>query len=141
MISFEEVTRLRVSLLKLARLVRKQNSAMPYSQTELNIIGHLDRMKTALPSQLSALEHISAQAVSQNLNNLAQNGIIIREADENDKRKVIIMLSPHGYEKLNELRQQRNEWFMQAIKTKLNETEIEQLLNQSLLLDKLTTTD
>lgn len=139
MINFEEVSRLRAALLNLARQIRKQHAAMPYSQTELNIIGHLDRMQTALPSQLSALEHISAQAVSQNLNNLESNGIITRKIDDADKRRVIIMLSSYGYEKLNELRQQRDEWLMQTIKTKLSEAEIKQLIDHTSLFEKLIT--
>lgn len=139
MINFEEASRLRIALLKLARQIRKQHAAMPYSQTELNIIGHLDQMQTALPSQLSALEHISAQAVSQNLNNLETNGIIIRKVDEADKRKTIIMLSNYGYEKLNELRQQRDEWLMQTIRTRLSEAEIKQLISHTPLFEKLIT--
>jgi len=138
MINFEEVSKLRIAILKLARHIRKQNEAMPYSQTELNIIGHLDRLKTALPSQLSALENISAQAVSQNLNNLETNGIIIRQTDATDKRKVIIMLSEYGQEKLIALRQQRDAWFLQSITTKLNASEIEQLIGSAALYQKLT---
>ncbi|MES2416850.1 MAG: MarR family transcriptional regulator [Bacteroidota bacterium] len=140
MITFEEVSGLRIGLLKLARQIRKQNAAMPYSQTELNIIGHLDRLHTALPSQLSALEHISAQAVSQNLNNLAANGIVIRKTDETDKRKIKITLSNLGHEKLKALRQQRDEWFMHTIKARLSATEIEQLINSTRLFQKLTAT-
>jgi DNA-binding MarR family transcriptional regulator len=137
MINFEQVSGLRIALLKLSRQMRKQNAAMPYSQTELNIIGHLDRLHTVLPSELSVLEHISAQAVSQSLNNLAANGIIIRESDHTDKRKIKITLSGLGREKLKALRQQRDEWFMQAIKTQLGAAETEQLINSIHLFQKL----
>jgi DNA-binding MarR family transcriptional regulator len=137
-ITSKEVSLLRGLIFKITRISKKQSQEIPFSATEMNIIGHLDRNIKLLPSELAALEHVSAQAISQSLNNLANADFINRITDEQDKRKTLITLSDFGKTKLAEIKSTRDSWFKKAIEDKLDEQEIEQLKNAILLLTKIT---
>ncbi|MCJ0742246.1 MarR family winged helix-turn-helix transcriptional regulator [Pedobacter montanisoli] len=128
-IEIQDISKLRAYIFKITRLIKKQNQDLLFSATEMNIIGHLDRNPQSLPSDLAALEQVSAQAISQCLNNLEQQEFILRTTDPKDKRKSLISLSKNGQLKLSQLKHTRDMWLQKIIKEKLNEKEIE-LLNQ-----------
>lgn len=137
-IQIQEVSKLRGLIFKITRVSKKQTHGLPFSATEMNIIGHLDRNIELLPSALAELEHISAQAISQCLNNLAKANFINRITDQNDKRKTLITLSDYGKTKLSEIKSLRDGWLKKAIEERLNAKEIDALTQLIPLLEKIT---
>lgn len=137
-ISLQEISKLRQVIFKITRLTKKQNGGTPFSATELNIIGHLDRNKELLPSELANLEHVSAQAISQNIKNLAKADFIDMVTDPADKRKTRITLSAHGKTQLLAIKTSRDEWFATAVNEQLGTAEIDTLKKAIPLLEKIT---
>lgn len=137
-IAIQDISKLRAYIFKITRLIKKQDQGLLFSATEMNIIGHLDRNPQSLPSDLAALEQVSAQAISQCLNNLEQQEFILRTTDPKDKRKSLISLSKNGQLKLSQLKHTRDMWLQKIIDERLDEKEIE-LLNKIIpVFEKLT---
>ncbi|WP_129716281.1 MarR family winged helix-turn-helix transcriptional regulator [Pedobacter sp. SYP-B3415] len=139
MVSEDKVSALRLGLFRLARLLRRQNLDLSFSQTEFNILGLLGRRKNLLPSEIAQEEKISAQAISQNLNTMERAGLISRQTDPGDRRKTVISLSKTGLEILDKVKHERDIWLLRAMEQKLTAEEREQLLAVAPLLHKLTT--
>ncbi len=76
--------------------------------------------------QIAAVIGISKQAIAVIANELEQLGYIIRQADPNDKRQIILRLSPTGQQLLNESAVSVDAQD-QAIRTMLSDDEYQQL--------------
>jgi DNA-binding MarR family transcriptional regulator len=74
---------------------------------------------------------ITNQAMSQVLAHLLELGYITRTVSETDKRKVNISLSIAGEHTLQQVRQERNEWLLNAIH-KACTAEEQEILKQAL---------
>lgn len=136
-ISAQEISKLRQAIFKITRLAKKHTISAPFSATEMNIIGHLDRSGELLPSELAMLEHVSAQAISQNIKNLLASQFITQLSDDNDKRKTKIALSPYGKSQVTIIKNTRDDWFAQALAQQLGEKEMEILKNAIPILEKV----
>ena len=138
LVTINAVSQLRAGVFKLTRQLRKHATSLPYSHTELSIIGYLYQYGSLLPSEIAAMEKVSAQAISQSINHLQELNIISRTTHEGDKRKVRIVLTEIGRGKLQELRSSRDAWLMQAMQKCLSKKEAENLLSLVPVLEKLT---
>jgi DNA-binding MarR family transcriptional regulator len=102
-----------------SRLLKKLRSKSTLSEklslTERSTIALLDQHKELLPSELAAMEKITAQSMSQILNHLLELGYIHRKMSKTDKRKAIISLSKAGENILYKTRSERDEWLNKAI--------------------------
>jgi DNA-binding MarR family transcriptional regulator len=78
-------------------------------------MGLLDQHGKLLPSELAEMERISAQAISQIVNRLAEAGCVDRVADETDRRKLVISLTGKGTQHLYETRRIKEEWLVKAM--------------------------
>lgn len=113
--TYEVAASLRSTVTRLIRQLRKQNITSDFSNAELLTMGLLDQHGKLLPSELAEMERISAQAISQILNRLAQVGCVDRVADETDKRKLVISLTEKGTQHLYETRRIKEEWLVKAM--------------------------
>lgn len=113
--TYEAAAALRSTITRLARQLRRQNINTAFSTAELLTMSLLDQYGKMLPSALADMERISAQAISQVLNRLADAGCIVRVADEHDKRKVVISLTAKGTRQLYETRRIKEEWLVKAM--------------------------
>ncbi len=87
---------LRATTTRLVRNLRRQSANLPFSHTDLLTLSLLHEHGSLLPSELSELERISAQAISQIINKLDEAGCIRKKTDKNDKRKTALSLTPKG---------------------------------------------
>jgi DNA-binding MarR family transcriptional regulator len=113
--TYEVAASLRSTVTRLIRQLRKQNISSDFSNAELLTMGLLDQHGKLLPSELAELERISAQAISQILNRLAEVGCVDRVADETDRRKLVISLTEKGTQHLYETRRIKEEWLVKAM--------------------------
>ena len=113
--TYEVAASLRSTVTRLIRQLRKQNITSDFSNAELLTMGLLDQHGKLLPSELAEMERISAQAISQILNRLAQVGCVDRIADETDRRKLVISLTEKGTQHLYETRRIKEEWLVKAM--------------------------
>lgn len=113
--TYEIAASLRSTITRLVRQLRKQNIASDFSNAELLTMGLLDQHGKMLPSALAEMERISAQAISQIINRLAEAECVDRVADETDKRKVFISLTEKGTRHLIENRRIKEEWLVNSM--------------------------
>lgn len=107
---------LRNTVTRLIKRLRRQSSTGgEFSLTERSTLALLEQHGQLLPSELAAMEHITTQSMSQILNHLQGLNLIIRTPSATDGRKVIITLSTLGQEKINKVRNEREEWLNKAI--------------------------
>ena len=113
--TYEVAASLRSTVTRLIRQLRKQNISSDFSNAELLTMGLLDQHGKLLPSELAEMERISAQAISQIVNRLAEADCVDRVPDETDKRKLVISLTEKGTQHLYETRRIKEEWLVKAM--------------------------
>ncbi|MEU0564854.1 MarR family transcriptional regulator [Nonomuraea sp. NPDC005983] len=95
---------LRIAVGRLARRIRQlytNASNDELSFTELAVLSRLDRDGPHTSAQLAALEKVTAQAVGTVLGGLDRRGLVSREPDPADGRRVITAISDPGKAALN----------------------------------------
>jgi len=103
------------------RLRRQVNTPDQISLTEVNVVSLLIHSKEPMsPSELCAQLNISSQFMSQILNRLDSIGFLIRKPSVADKRKTLISVSKTGFAKIDEMRQQKEEWLANLIADNFN---------------------
>lgn len=133
----EMASDLRTTATRLVRNLRKQNASSPFSHTDLLTLSLLHEYGSLLPSQLSELERISAQAISQIINKLDEAGCIRKKTDATDKRKTVISLTKKGLKTLNDIWQKKNEWMANAMNDIFSDKEMKTIASCLPLLQRL----
>jgi DNA-binding MarR family transcriptional regulator len=129
---------LRGVIAALHKGLRKQTSAASaYSMTELETIGHLFRNPTLLPTELAGLTRITTQSMSQILTKIEAQGLIKRTPSKEDKRKVLISLTPLGKKMVQKTQYEKDAWLKGVIETALTDKERELLAKALPVLNKL----
>ena len=85
------------------------------SITQFAILRNLDGMGSMTASGLAAVEHVSPQAIAQQLAGLKERGYIDTQPDADDGRKTRISLTHSGRELLQAVLESREAWLAQAI--------------------------
>jgi DNA-binding MarR family transcriptional regulator len=133
----EIATTLRTVIHRLVKVLRREtrNEAL-LSLTERSTLGLLYNQELP-PSELAQLEKVTAQSMSQVINHLSELNFIHKTASGDDKRKVLLSLTPAGKLYVEERRQQKQEWLAHALHEKTTPEERETLLKAMQVLSKL----
>ena len=127
--------------LKHARLVKKlrvkSETSATLSLTERSTLALLDEHKELLPTELAAMEKITAQSMSQVLNYLSELEYITRKQSKTDGRKTIVSLSKKGQHVLYSVRHERDEWLHKALRETCSVKEQEMLQRATVLMTRL----
>lgn len=107
------MSRVRRTVMQMARRLRQQSSAVTPSQ--LALMGSLERLGPLTLSELALAEAISAPAVSRTVRILEEEGMVSREAVEDDRRAARVSLTPKAKRVLASIRNQRNAWLAERI--------------------------
>jgi DNA-binding MarR family transcriptional regulator len=86
---------------------------------------------------LAAAEHVRPQAMGNTLSALEQRGLIVRNPDPSDRRKVLIDIAAAGRRLLAEKRKMVSESVDDAIAAGFNDSELRQLARVVPLLERL----
>jgi len=129
---------LRTTIHRLVKLLRREtrNDAQ-LSLTERSTLGLLYPDIRLAPSDIARTEKVTTQSMSQVINHLAELNYIERTPDDDDKRKVILSLTPAGKAYVEQVRQQKQEWLAHAIQKKLTAAEKDTLMGALNILAKL----
>ncbi len=105
--------------------------------TQVAIMRHLEKAGPSTASDLATAEHISPQAVAQQLKGLRERGYVRAEADAIDRRKTLISLTGDGYELLAALLETREAWLARAIEATVPANELADLDRAIDVLERL----
>jgi DNA-binding MarR family transcriptional regulator len=134
----ELASRLRVSISRLVKVIRSEVKIHELlSLTENSTLSTVYKQGEMLPSEIAAKEKVTSQSMSQIINKLNELGFILKTPSLEDKRKVIITITPKGKEFIDVRMNQKMEWLEKAITDKTTDAEKEVLKSAIAILTKL----
>ena len=114
-LSSEEVAgRLRIAVNRLQRRLRQQ-SLGGLSPAQASALGTVHRHGTPTLGELAALEQVQPPTMTRIVANLADAGMVTREADANDRRSVRVRLTPAGERALERMRTLKNAFLLRRL--------------------------
>jgi DNA-binding MarR family transcriptional regulator len=129
---------LRTTIHRLVKLLRREtrNDAQ-LSLTERATLGLLYNEGQLAPSDIARTEKVTTQSISQVINHLAELSYIERTPSDDDKRKVLLSLTPMGRAYVEQIRHDKQEWLAKALHEKVSPAEKELLMEALQILTKL----
>jgi len=128
---------LRVSVGMLLRRLRQVRPDDELTLPESSALARLDRTGPATPGALAKVEQISPQSMGATLAALEARGLIARQADPGDGRRVVLSVTDAGRELLRNKRGARTEQLAQALSAGFTAAELRQLAAAAPLLERL----
>ena len=105
--------------------------------TQIAIIHRLRAGGAATAASLAFAEHVSQQAIAQNLTLLKRAGLVRAIPDPTDRRKVLISVTDAGNQLFETVISSRNAWLVQAIEAAIRADERPALEKAIELLERL----
>lgn len=109
----DEVSRLRLALLRVARRLRQHAAGM--TQSQLSALSSVDRLGPLTISDLAAIENVQPPSISRIVGALEGEGWIARVADPRDGRIALVQSTDRGREELARLRADRDAWLARRV--------------------------
>jgi len=128
---------LRVSVGMLLRRLRQVRPDDELTLPESSALARLDRTGPATPGALAKVEQISPQSMGATLAALEARGLIARQPDPADGRRVVLSVTEAGLELLRNKRGARTEQLAQALSAGFTAAELRQLATAAPLLERL----
>lgn len=128
---------LRVAVGRIARRLRQAHAVGEVTLSEVSVLARLDRDGPNTSAALAELERIRPQAMGVTLSELEGRGLVRREADRADGRKVLISITPAGRNTLSQRRSASTERITRALAEEFTAVERRRLLAVLPLLDRL----
>ncbi|GAA3436026.1 MarR family winged helix-turn-helix transcriptional regulator [Kutzneria kofuensis] len=128
---------LRVAVGRIARRLRQAHEVGDVTLSEVSVLARLDRDGPNTPGVLAELERIRPQAMGVTLSELEGRGLVRRDADAVDGRKVLMSVTPAGRKMLSERRSASAERLTRALAEEFSAVERRRLLAVLPLLDRL----
>jgi DNA-binding MarR family transcriptional regulator len=135
----DEVATFRAQLKMLQRRLRRElPPGQQLSRTHLQVLGAIDRLPNGpQPSQVAAILQMTSSNVAAALRELDEAGLIQRERDEADARRVRLALTARGIELVAKFRAERDTWLGRAVEAMLTPGEQRSLVAAGQLLERL----
>lgn len=108
-LSSEDIGRLRLVLLRLARQIRS-NSTGDVTPSQLAVIATLARHGPCTIGQIAEHEHVRVPSISRTAEAVVAKGLAERHVDPDDRRRVRLAISPDGDRYLSEVRRAAIGW-------------------------------
>ena len=134
----EEIERVRNQLKLFQRRMRRE--ALPVaglSHSATRVLGAAARTPETRPGDLTGTLQMTTSNVAAALRELEAAGLVTREKDTQDRRKVRIELTGQGCDVVAASRRERDSWLGQAIESLLDPEEQELLRKAGALLERL----
>jgi DNA-binding MarR family transcriptional regulator len=122
---------------KLKRRLREQASTGDLTQSQLAVLGHLDRLGATTVTALARMAGVRPQSMGATVAGLEASGLIKGSPDATDGRQTILSLTSACRELIRSGRAARNDWLLKTVRTKLTPQEQAQLAAAMSLLHRL----
>ena len=134
----EVAASLRTVIHRLVKQLRRQtHTDGQLSLTERSVMGSLYQLGELAPSALALLEKVTSQSMSQIIHHLYELDLIGKTPSGEDKRMVLLSLTPKGKHYVEDNRQRKQEWLAQALHQKVNDAEKEILKDALKILTRI----
>jgi DNA-binding MarR family transcriptional regulator len=121
----------------LLRRLRQVREAGGLSVPETSALARLDRNGPATSSELARVEQISPQSMGATLSALEARGLVTRDPDARDGRRVVLSVAEAGRQLLRDKRDARTELLARALADAFTREELDQLMTAAPLLERL----
>jgi DNA-binding MarR family transcriptional regulator len=133
----EIASTLRVGIGLLLRRLRQVPDAAGLTLPESAALARLDRGGPATPGELARMEQISPQSMGATIAALEARGLVGRERDPADGRRVVLSATSAGLEVLRTRRDARVQRLAGALSAGFTPAELRQLADAAPLLERL----
>jgi DNA-binding MarR family transcriptional regulator len=132
---------LEVLLGRLRRRLRAEapNKGIPLSQ--MAVLNRVVRDGPDTASGLASAEKVRAQSMALTIANLEGQGLVERESDPTDRRRILVGATAKGRQVVQSVRRSRQAWLARAITTCFSEEEQETLVKAMALFERLADCD
>jgi DNA-binding MarR family transcriptional regulator len=135
LIAREDLTRLRMALGRLGRVLRQQtDDGLSYAL--ISLLLNIARNQPVTAGDLAIGEGVSPPAVTRSLNRLTELNLVTRQPDPDDRRASLITLTPEGKRERERLLETRERWLSEHL-LRLSTEEIQMLLAALPALERL----
>jgi DNA-binding MarR family transcriptional regulator len=128
---------LRVSMGLLLRRLRQGGVPGELTVPETSALARLDRNGPATSSELARTEQISPQSMGATLSALEARGLVARDPDARDGRRIVLSVTAAGRQLLTYKRDARTERLARALAAGFTQEELGQLMAAAPLLERL----
>jgi DNA-binding MarR family transcriptional regulator len=141
--SADAALRLWMAISRLRARLRAETGSRPmrFSILQLAILQRLLDNGPLTAAALADDQHVTHQAIAQNVAALEEASMVARARDDSDRRKVLISATAAGRELLETSRAARKAWLFRAIEDVVGVDEQEDLLKAIGLLERLASAD
>ena len=130
----EDVSRLRLALLRVARRLRQNASGM--TQSQLSALASVQRDGPLTIGALAAIENVRPPSISRIVGTLEGEGWVARVADATDKRVALVEITDAGTGQLTTLRADRDAWLARRLEA-LDPHDVDAILGAVDALERL----
>src|SRR5687768_8696588 len=111
----EKVARLRLATARLARQLRQQSDT-GLTPSQQSALVSIDLHGPLTLGRLAKFEQIAPPTVTRIVGKLAEDGLVTRSVDENDRRIFHLAITAEGRRRLDHSRRRRNAWLAQRLR-------------------------
>ena len=111
----DDVNRLRVALARISRQVDLQVAGQGMTRTQLTMLGTMARERSLRIGELAEIEGLNATMVSRLVGKLETLGLVARTPDAEDRRSVVVEVTPAGARLHTRLRAERTRLFAERL--------------------------
>lgn len=139
----ETAERLRWGMSRLASRLRAKQPGRPEALTRMaaSVLAHLRHSGPLTPTELASIEGLRAQSLTRVLNELEEQGRVVRSCSDEDRRRQPVSITPEGEAALRAHVRDGNAWLAAAMHQTLSPTERGLLRLTADLLHQLATSD
>jgi len=133
----EAATRLRAVIRTLNRQAQADTGEDSPTRSQQAALAWLEDRGPLSPGELATLERVRPQSIGQTVDTLAKRGWIKRTPHPDDRRQIVLSLTPAGRAAVHRGRTIRQAWFTEAMTTRLNAEERRTLIAAIGLLERI----
>jgi DNA-binding MarR family transcriptional regulator len=111
----DDVNRLRIALARISRLVDRQVAGDGMTRTELSVLSTMARARSLGMSELVEIEGLNPTMLSRIVGKLDSTGLLQRTQGTDDRRSVVVQITPAGAKLHSRLRRERTRLFVDRL--------------------------
>jgi DNA-binding MarR family transcriptional regulator len=127
----------RVMVSRLRRRFMAVTGVGDISPAQASVLTRIGRGDVSTASALATAEHVRPQSMAVTLAELERMRLITRTPDPSDGRRQIVELTATGHERLESVRQAREEWLATSFQAEFTEDERQIVIAAMALLERL----